>query len=73
MFGATALLIATIACNSPLEQTLSTLDYALRAKSIQNKPTLNVSMTKEKYVKELQVGMQSVLSPYSRFLPLSVH
>jgi len=49
------LLIATIAGNSPLEQTLSTLDYALRAKSIQNKPTLNVSMTKEKYVKELQV------------------
>ena len=49
------LLIATISSSSPLEQTLSTLDYALRAKNIQNKPQLNVSMTKEKYVKELQV------------------
>ena len=40
------------------EQTqsiITRLGYALRAKSIQNKPTLNVSMTKEQYVKELQV------------------
>ena len=56
------LLIATISPNSPLEQTLSTLDYALRAKNIQNKPEINVSMTHQKYVKEMQL----MISNYKR-------
>lgn len=35
-----------------MEETLSTLDYALRAKSIQNKPELNQRMTRNALVKE---------------------
>jgi kinesin family member 11 len=35
-----------------LEETLSTLDYALRAKSIKNKPELNQRMTRNSLLKE---------------------
>ena len=35
-----------------MEETLSTLDYALRAKSIKNKPELNQRMTRNSLLKE---------------------
>merc|ERR1719447_2382838 len=46
-------IIATIspaACN--LEETLSTLDYASRAKCIKNKPEVNQKLTKKALIKE---------------------
>jgi len=46
-------IIATIspaACN--LEETLSTLDYASRAKNIKNKPEVNQKLTKKALIKE---------------------
>ncbi|KAG2525745.1 hypothetical protein BBI17_000478 [Phytophthora kernoviae] len=40
-------IIATLApCSDSLDETLSTLEYAFRAKSIKNKPELNQKMTK---------------------------
>lgn len=46
-------IIATISpARSNLEETLSTLDYALRAKSIKNKPELNQRMTRNSLLKE---------------------
>lgn len=46
-------IIATISpTRSNLEETLSTLDYALRAKSIRNKPELNARMTRNSLLKE---------------------
>ena len=45
--------IATISpARSNLEETLSTLDYALRAKSIKNKPELNQRMNRNSLLKE---------------------
>jgi hypothetical protein len=43
-----------------LEETLSTLDYANRAKSIKNKPELNVKVPKSAMIKEM-VGEMEVL------------
>jgi hypothetical protein len=46
-------IIATISpakCN--LEETLSTLEYAHRAKNIRNKPEVNQRMTKKTLIKE---------------------
>ena len=46
-------IIATVSparCN--LEETLSTLEYALRAKSIRNKPEVNQRLTKNALIKE---------------------
>ena len=46
-------IIATISpakCN--LEETYSTLDYAIRAKSIRNKPEINQRMTRNALLKE---------------------
>lgn len=46
-------IIATISpARSNLEETLSTLDYALRAKSIRNKPEVNQRMTRNSLLKE---------------------
>ncbi|ETO21569.1 kinesin motor protein, partial [Reticulomyxa filosa] len=56
------LLIATVSPESSLDESLSTLDYALRAKNIQNKPEVNVAMTQKTYVKELQ----ATLNDYKR-------
>lgn len=35
-----------------MEETLSTLDYAIRAKTIRNKPEINQRMTKGSLIKE---------------------
>ncbi|KAJ7109400.1 kinesin 2 [Mycena epipterygia] len=46
-------LIATVSpARSNMEETLSTLDYAMRAKSIRNKPELNQRMTRNSLLKE---------------------
>ncbi|KAF7323016.1 Kinesin motor domain-containing protein [Mycena chlorophos] len=46
-------IIATVSpARSNMEETLSTLDYALRAKSIRNKPELNQRMTRNSLLKE---------------------
>ena len=46
-------IIATISpARSNLEETLSTLDYALRAKSIKNKPEVNQRMNRNSLLKE---------------------
>ncbi|KAH8106971.1 P-loop containing nucleoside triphosphate hydrolase protein, partial [Cristinia sonorae] len=46
-------LIATISpARSNMEETLSTLDYALRAKSIRNKPEVNQRMSRNALLKE---------------------
>lgn len=46
-------IVATISpAQSNLEETFSTLDYALRAKSIRNKPEVNQKMTRNSLLKE---------------------
>jgi kinesin family protein 11 len=46
-------IVATISpARSNLEETLSTLDYALRAKSIKNKPEVNQRMNRNSLLKE---------------------
>ncbi|KAF8212191.1 kinesin 2 [Mycena galopus ATCC 62051] len=46
-------IIATVSpARSNIEETLSTLDYAMRAKSIRNKPELNQRMTRNSLLKE---------------------
>lgn len=46
-------IIATISCgHKDLEETLSTLDYAYRAKNIQNRPEINQKLTKKVILKE---------------------
>ncbi|KAF7363485.1 Kinesin motor domain-containing protein [Mycena sanguinolenta] len=46
-------LIATVSpARANMEETLSTLDYAMRAKSIRNKPELNQRMTRNSLLKE---------------------
>ncbi|KAI6005931.1 P-loop containing nucleoside triphosphate hydrolase protein [Pisolithus albus] len=46
-------IIATVSpARSNMEETLSTLDYAIRAKSIRNKPELNQRMTRNSLLKE---------------------
>ncbi|KAF0973563.1 hypothetical protein FDP41_008267 [Naegleria fowleri] len=54
-------LIATI---SPsvlcLEETLSTLDYAFKAKSIKNKPEVNMKVSKAQLIKEMSADMEKL-------------
>lgn len=46
-------IIATVSpTRSNMEETLSTLDYAIRAKTIRNKPEINQRMTKGSLIKE---------------------
>lgn len=46
-------IIATVSpARSNMEETLSTLDYAIRAKSIRNKPEVNQRMTRNALLKE---------------------
>lgn len=47
-------IIATVSPNAHcLEETLSTLDYAQRAKNIKNKPEVNQKMTKTALIKDM--------------------
>jgi kinesin family protein 11 len=52
-------IIATVSpARSNMEETLSTLDYAMRAKSIRNKPELNQRMTRNALLKEYVVEIE---------------
>lgn len=52
-------IIATVSpARSNMEETLSTLDYAMRAKSIRNKPEVNQRMTRNALLKEYVVEIE---------------
>eukprot|EP00923_Selenidium_pygospionis_P028152 GHVN01050747.1.p1 GENE.GHVN01050747.1~~GHVN01050747.1.p1 ORF type:complete len:1293 (-),score=323.35 GHVN01050747.1:349-4227(-) len=54
-------IVATISPSSLcLEETLSTLDYAYRAKNIRNKPEVNQKMTKRVMIKELNQEIEKL-------------
>lgn len=56
-------IIATISpARSNMEETLSTLDYALRAKSIRNKPEVNQRMTRNALLKEYVAEIERLKS-----------
>ncbi|PWN22783.1 kinesin-domain-containing protein [Microstroma glucosiphilum] len=64
-------IIATVSAEkSNLEETLSTLDYALRAKSIRNRPEMNSRMTRAglimEYVKDIERLKRDVLAARSK-------
>ncbi|PWN27489.1 kinesin-domain-containing protein [Jaminaea rosea] len=64
-------IIATVSQEKAnLEETLSTLDYALRAKSIRNRPEMNSRMTRAglimEYVKEIERLKRDVLAARSK-------
>lgn len=59
-------IIATISpARSSLEETISTLDYAFRAKNIKNKPQLDRSMPKKTLLKELTGEIEKLKSELS--------
>lgn len=52
-------IIATISpAKVNLEETLSTLDYALRAKTIQNRPEINQRMTKAALLSQYSIEIE---------------
>ena len=54
-------IIATISpAGINLEETLSTLDYAYRARSILNRPEINAKLSKEDLVKEYSNEMDKI-------------
>ncbi|EKM55573.1 uncharacterized protein PHACADRAFT_173717 [Phanerochaete carnosa HHB-10118-sp] len=56
-------IIATISpARSNMEETLSTLDYAIRAKSIKNKPEVNQRMTRNALLKEYVAEIERLKS-----------
>ncbi|CAN0246722.1 unnamed protein product [Pylaiella littoralis] len=56
-------IIATVTASSDaLEETLSSLDYALKAKSIQNKPVANQKLSKTHLLKEYAGEVESLRS-----------
>jgi kinesin family protein 11 len=56
-------IIATISpAKSNLEETISTLDYAFRAKNIKNKPQLNALMNKKTLLREYSVEIEKLKS-----------
>jgi hypothetical protein len=65
-------IIATVSpARSNLEETLSTLDYAARAKTIRNRPELNQRMTKgallSQYAQEIERLKADLLVRFSYF------
>ncbi|RKF75430.1 Kinesin-like protein bimC [Golovinomyces cichoracearum] len=56
-------IIATVSpAKSNLEETISTLDYAFRAKNIQNKPQINQMINKRTLLKEFTVEIEKLKS-----------
>ncbi len=54
----TCIVAAVSPTKSNMEETLSTLDYAIRAKTIRNKPEVNQRMTKGALIKEYVVELE---------------
>lgn len=56
-------IIATVSpVKSNLEETISTLDYAFRAKNIRNKPQINSLVSKNKHLREIGMEMEKLKS-----------
>ncbi|KAI9802748.1 MAG: hypothetical protein M1825_002770 [Sarcosagium campestre] len=56
-------IIATVSsARSNLEETVSTLDYAFRAKNIRNKPQVNATMSKKTLLREFTAEIQQLKS-----------
>lgn len=56
-------IIATISpAKSNLEETISTLDYAFRAKNIKNKPQVNAMMNKKALLREYSIEIEKLKS-----------
>lgn len=56
-------IIATVSpARSNLEETISTLDYAFRAKNIRNKPQINTMMSKKTLLKEFTAEIEKLKS-----------
>ncbi|KAJ5895656.1 hypothetical protein N7495_007347 [Penicillium taxi] len=56
-------IIATVSqAKSNLEETISTLDYAFRAKNIRNKPQINSLVSKNKLLREIGIEMERLRS-----------
>ncbi|KAI3124132.1 hypothetical protein CBS147326_8361 [Penicillium roqueforti] len=56
-------IIATVSpARSNLEETISTLDYAFRAKNIRNKPQINSIITKTKLLRDIGMEIQKLKS-----------
>lgn len=56
-------IIATVSpSRSNLEETISTLDYAFRAKNIRNKPQINSIVSKNKLLRDIGIEIQSLKS-----------
>ena len=56
-------IIATLSpAKSNLEETISTLDYAFRAKNIRNKPQMNQTMSKKTLLKEFTAEIEKLKS-----------
>ncbi|EEY21277.1 kinesin-II 85 kDa subunit [Verticillium alfalfae VaMs.102] len=56
-------IIATVSpAKSNLEETISTLDYAFRAKNIRNKPQVNPLLNKKKLLREFQTEIEKLKS-----------
>lgn len=54
-------IIATVSPSSQcLEETLSTLDYAVRAKNIKNTPQINQKMTKRALIRDYQLEIEKL-------------
>ena len=68
-------IIATISpAQVNLEETLSTLDYAHRAKNITNRPEVNQKLTKKAMLKVWAVkGFVSAMSHFTHYLCTFVH
>ncbi|KAK4939883.1 Kinesin-related motor protein [Elasticomyces elasticus] len=56
-------IIATVSpARSNLEETISTLDYAFRAKNIRNKPQVNSMISKQRLLKEFTMEIEKIKS-----------
>lgn len=56
-------IIATVSpARNNLEETISTLDYAFRAKNIRNKPQINPTISKDKLLREIGMEIQKLKS-----------
>lgn len=56
-------IVATVSqARSNLEETISTLDYAFRAKNIRNKPQINSVVSKNKHLREIGMEMEKLKS-----------
>ncbi|KAI9366785.1 hypothetical protein DFJ73DRAFT_755535 [Zopfochytrium polystomum] len=66
----TCIIAAVSPAKSNIEETLSTLDYAHRAKNIRNKPEVNQKMTKKALIKEYETQIERLKSDLQTYASL---